>query len=361
MSDQSPPTKRVEIIIPSRTILVVLAFAAIVALAILSLGTLLSVFVASVFALALDPVVDGLVRNRGWSRGVAAVFVFFATAILLLLLIAVAVGPLWEGVKSFAGDLPAYWDKIKQSDAIEKLVPKDAQDSVAEAAKSIASNIPDAASTLLGAAGSVFGSVLSIVTLAFMALYLMMERPSITDWIYSFTPPATEARWRPVIEHSIRAMSSTMLGNIAISLVAATVAYISAVIFDLPFPGVLAVITGLLDLIPQVGATIAAVILSIAALTVSTEAMIAIIIIQLIYQQIENYVVAPIVYNQAVSLSPLTTVVAVLIAGALLGVIGAILAVPFAAVVKIALDEATRPRREAMAAMRPVETDAATG
>ena len=73
-------------------------------------------------------------------------------------------------------------------------------------------------------------------------------------------------------------------------------------------------------------------------------------IIQLIYQQVENYIVYPIVYRRAVELSPFTTIVAVLIAGSILGVLGAILAVPFAAIVKIVLHEGSRPRRERMAA-----------
>jgi predicted PurR-regulated permease PerM len=112
------------------------------------------------------------------------------------------------------------------------------------------------------------------------------------------------------------------------------------------------VITGFLDLIPQVGATIAAVILVAVALTVSTPAAIGMLVIQLIYQQVENYVVYPVVYRRAVELSPFTTIVAVLIAGSLLGVVGAILAVPFAAVIKIVLREAGAPRRSRMAALR---------
>ena len=127
---------------------------------------------------------------------------------------------------------------------------------------------------------------------------------------------------------------------------AATVAGVSAWMFGLPFPLVLAVITGLLDLIPQVGATIAAVILTLVALTVSTEAAIVMLVIQLIYQQLENYVVYPIVYKRAVELSGFTTIVSVLIAGSLLGVVGAILAVPFAAVIKTVVREAGRPRRD---------------
>ena len=111
-------------------------------------------------------------------------------------------------------------------------------------------------------------------------------------------------------------------------------------------------IAGLLDLIPQVGATVASVILVAVALTVSTPAAIVMLIIQLVYQQLENYVVAPIVYRRAVELSGFTTIVAVLIAGSILGVVGAILAVPFAAIVKTAVREAGAPRRARMAQLR---------
>jgi predicted PurR-regulated permease PerM len=194
--------------------------------------------------------------------------------------------------------------------------------------------------------------VLSLVTLTFLALFLLMERPMITDWLFGFTRPETDRRWRPVLEDSISAISSSLIGNLAISLVAATVAGVTAYLLGMPFPLVLAVITGLLDLIPQVGATIAAVILTAVALTVSTPAAIAMVVIQLIYQQLENYVVYPIVYRRAVELTGFTTIVAVLIAGALLGVVGAILAVPFAAVIKIVVREAGAPRRARMAELR---------
>jgi predicted PurR-regulated permease PerM len=88
------------------------------------------------------------------------------------------------------------------------------------------------------------------------------------------------------------------------------------------------------------------------ALTVSTFAAIAMLVIQLVYQQLENYVIYPVVYRKAVELTGFTTIVAVLILGSLLGVVGAILAVPFAAVVKTVIGEAGRPRRERMATLR---------
>jgi predicted PurR-regulated permease PerM len=97
------------------------------------------------------------------------------------------------------------------------------------------------------------------------------------------------------------------------------------------------------------------VILCAVALTESTFACVMMAVIQIIYQQVENYIIYPIVYRRAVELSPFTTIVAVLIAGALLGVVGAILAVPFAAVIKTVLREAGAPRRERMAALRAAE------
>lgn len=348
---EEPRAQRVEVLIPLRTLLTVTAFGGLIVLAVVSLGTLLSIFVAGVVALGLDPVVGALVR-RGWGRGRAAVAVFAAIFVGVVLLVVLAVGPLWDEVVEFVNELPAYWEDLTNSAAFQDIVSSGDQDSVRSSLEDLAEGLPEAASTLLGIAGGVFGSVLSLVTLTFLSLFLLMERPTITDWLFGFAPPEVERRWRPVLENSILAVSSSLIGNIAISLVAATVAGLSAWAFGLPFPIVLAVIVGFLDLIPQVGATIAAVILVLVALTVSTPAAIAMAVIQLIYQQVENYIVYPIVYRRAVELSAFTTIVAVLIAGSILGVVGAILAVPFAAVIKIVLREASAPRRAKMAALR---------
>jgi predicted PurR-regulated permease PerM len=355
--DRSP--RRVEILVPFRTLLVIAALGGLVALAIVSFGTLLSIFVAAVLAVGLDPVVGRMVA-RGWGRAKAALAVFAALFASVAGIAIVTAGPFWNQIVDFVNALPQYWEEISNSDAFRKLTSTgDFDTNVTDALKDLAAKLPDAATALLGAAGGVFGSLLSLVTLTFLALFLLMERPTITDWLFGFTAPAAEARWRPVLEEAIRAVSSSLLGNLAISLVAGTVAGLSAWALGLPFPIVLAVITGFLDLIPQVGATVAAVILVGVALTVSTPAALVMLVIQIVYQQIENYVVYPIVYRRAVELSGFTTIVAVLIAGSILEVVGAILAVPFAAVIKIVLREAGAPRRARMAAVRGDEPAAA--
>ena len=337
---------------PARTILLLLGFGALVALALLSLDTLISILLATVLALGLDPVVTALVR-RGWGRGKAALAVFAALFAAVFVLVLVTAGPVWDQIVEFVHAIPGYWDEITSKPGFQELTSTaGADDHIANLLKDLAAGLPDAASALLGAVGGIFGSVLSLVTLTFLALFLVMERPTITDWLFGFTSPAVDARWRPVLEDSIQAVSSSLIGNVAISVVAGTVAGVSAWLLGLPFPLVLAMITGFLDLIPQVGATVAAVILVAVALTVGTTEAVIMLVIQLVYQQLENYVVYPIVYKTAVSLSPFTTIAAVLIFGALLGVVGAILAVPFAAVVKNVIREAGAPRRAAMQALR---------
>jgi predicted PurR-regulated permease PerM len=347
-----PPPQRVEVIVTWRTLLVVLAFCALVALALLSLGTLISIFLAAVIAFGLDPLVTALVQ-RGWKRGLASLAVFAALFVAVVAIAVVTAGPVWDQIVEFVDQLPQLWDDFTQTAFFDKITSTaGVDDTIRNALKDLAAGLPDAANTLLGAAGSVFGSVLSLVTLAFLTLFLVMERPAITDWLFGFTTPQVEHRWRPVVEESIQAVSSSLIGNVAISFIAGTYAGVSAWLLGLPFPVVLAVIAGFLDLIPQVGATIASIILVAVALTVGTTEAIIMLVLQLIYQQVENYIIYPIVYRRAVELTAFTTIVSVLIASSLLGVPGAILAVPFAAVIKTVVREAGGPRRERMRALR---------
>jgi predicted PurR-regulated permease PerM len=296
--------------------------------------------------------VSNLVQ-RGWKRGLASVAVFAALFAAVFVLAIVTAGPVWDQIVEFINELPDLWNQLTQTDGFQQFISTaNADDTIRNALKDLAAGLPDAATALLGFAGGVFGSVLSLVTLTFLALFLLMERPTITDWLFGFTTPAVEQRWRPVVEESIQVVSSSLIGNVAISIIAGTFAGVSAAILGLPFPLVLAMIAGFLDLIPQIGATIASIILVAVALTVGTTEAIIMLILQLIYQQVENYIIYPIVYRRAVALSGFTTIVAVLIAGSILGVVGAILAVPFAAVIKTVLREAGAPRRARMAALR---------
>ncbi len=145
-----------------------------------------------------------------------------------------------------------------------------------------------------------------------------------------------------------------------ISIIAGTVVGVSAVIVGAPFPVVLALIVGLFDLIPQIGSAIAAfIVVGITLIAAGVTPAVILLVIILVYQQVENYLIQPAVMRQAVELSGFATIASVLLGGALLGVVGAILAVPVAASVKVIVREASEGRRGRTAALRA--QDAAGG
>src|SRR3954447_26437108 len=113
--------QRVEITIGTRTLLVLLLCGLLVALAILSLGTLLSIFLAAVVALGLDPIVGAMVK-RGWKRGRAALVVFAGLFASVFALIIVTAGPVWDQIQEFVHSLPAYWDEMQDQDWFQTLI-----------------------------------------------------------------------------------------------------------------------------------------------------------------------------------------------------------------------------------------------
>ena len=146
-----------------------------------------------------------------------------------------------------------------------------------------------------------------------------------------------------------------MLGNLAISVICGTVYGVTAVILGLPYPLALAVIAGILDLVPSIGATLAGVIIGIVALSVSLEALIVFLIVIVVYQQIENYILQPTIIGRAAQVSGFTVLASVLAFGALFGLIGAIIGVPIAAGLQIVAEELTAGRRARIAAADAAE------
>jgi predicted PurR-regulated permease PerM len=162
-------------------------------------------------------------------------------------------------------------------------------------------------------------------------------------------------RYQQVTDRIVQATSRYMLGNLAISVICATVYGVTAVILGLPYPLALALIAGFLDLIPNVGATIAGIIIGLVALSVGLGALIAFVIVMVVYQQIENYILQPTIIGKAAQVSAFTVLASVLAFGALFGLIGAIIGVPIAAAIQIVADELTAGRRTRIAAADAAE------
>jgi predicted PurR-regulated permease PerM len=347
------PPRVVEIVVSVPTVAKALGIFFGVLLVYLAKDALLSILLSLVFVLGLDPPVAALER-RGWGRGRAAMSVLGALLLLVFIIVVWAARPLWEEIQTFVGNLPAWVQEAKNSgvladvdkgtEAFSKL-----QQLLADAAKAL----PSSAMNLLGAAAGALGQVFQLVTLLFLTLFGLIAKPQLVRAGTELMRPPHASRFERVLKECSEAISYSLIGNVVISVIAGSVIFVAATIVGAPSPIVLAVIVGLFDLIPQVGSAIAAFIVCI--ITLIAEGWgpaLALLAVILVYQQVENYMIQPAVMRQAVELSGFATIAVVMLGGALLGVVGAVLAVPVAASVKIVMREVTDGRRTRMAAMR---------
>jgi predicted PurR-regulated permease PerM len=354
--EDEPPTRaglrRVEVTISPRTLGILVGLGVLIALAILVLPVLVAMAIWLVLALALSVPVDALER-RGMGRTRAALIVFAVAFVIVVLIVVAIASSIYSEIRDFVDALPGYVVELENDSELRHLIQESGfAQGIRDNLDTFASELPTHATSLLGAASGVFGSVLGLVTLTFLSFYLVMELPAIVRGVAALMPPEQAARFETVSAAVARTVSLAVLGNIAISVIAGVVMGGAAWILGLPYPIVLGIVVGLLDLIPNVGATIAAVILGLIGLTVGIVPAVVIVIVDFVYQQVENYIVQPAVMREAVELSPFTTIVVVIMGAALLGVVGAILAVPVAGAIRVVLLELTRERRARMAALR---------
>jgi predicted PurR-regulated permease PerM len=354
-SPQGAPTaaRRVEITVSGATVLKAALVALAVAVLIVANEVILTIALSLVFAFGLDPVVTWFTR-RGMGRGKAALLVFFLLFLIAFTLIVWAATPIWDQVQGLVKDIPGYIDDLKDEPLFDKLSQNtDVVDKAHQVAVDAAKAIPKAATALLGITGSLVGTALSAVTAAFLTLFLLIGLPDFKRSALALLEPAQAERVSRVMDDVTATISFSLLGNLAISVIAGSVVFVTAVIVGAPFPIVLAFIVGLLDLIPQVGSLIAAIIvvaITLAGAGVGPAVVMAVVI--LIYQQVENYVIQPVVYRKAIELSGFATIAVVMMGGALMGVLGAILAVPVAGSLKVIFRELTAPRRKRMEELR---------
>ncbi|MEP6952769.1 MAG: AI-2E family transporter [Solirubrobacteraceae bacterium] len=344
---------KVEIVVSVPTVVKAVAIFFALIVAYLVRDALLSIALAVVFILGLDPPVSALER-RGWGRGKAALLVFGVIGLALSVIVIWAAKPVWDAVGGFVDDIPGYVDKAQNSGVLQDVDKNtDAFKKLHSAAVDAAKNLPAGAANLLGAAAGVVGTVFSLVTLTFLTLFGLIAKPQLTRAGLELMRPLQASRFERTLGEVCNAVSFSLIGNIVISVIAATVVGVAAAIVGAPSPVVLALIVGLFDLIPQIGSTIAAVIVvTITLIATGPGAAAILLVVILIYQQVENYLIQPAVMRQAVELTGFATIAVVMLGGALLGVVGAVLAVPVAASVKIVVRELTEGRRTRMAALR---------
>jgi predicted PurR-regulated permease PerM len=347
------PRRRVELYLPVRTLLVVAAAIAIMA-AFVSIGsTFLIVFVGIFLALVFEYPVRFVMRKTHLSRGLAATLTVIGSAIAVTILFLLLLVPLVAGARDFLKQLPETVQKLRDSSELSWLGDSGAAKNVQDGADHISAAMPNAISTVLGIAGDFFGVFLAAFTILFICLFLLTDIARLKAALGSVLMPGEEERWLGVWERATESVSRWAIGVVVIAIIAGTTQGVTAWLLGSSFALGLGVIAGLLDMIPNIGATIAGFIL-VPALWAEqglTAALIMLVVV-LVYQQLENNILTPKIQGKAVNLSAFFIIVAVTLFGALLGVLGALTAVPLAAMIQIVIQELTTARRERVAAAK---------
>jgi predicted PurR-regulated permease PerM len=313
------------------------------------LATTLTILVVALFlSLSLNPLVEGLIR-RGMRRAPAVALVFAGLLVVFGLVGLVVVPPVVRQAGDLTQAAPDYIQKTVSLDWVQRL-DRDYQvlDKLqAEATKRIQD--PNFLSQIFGGvlgAGRVLASFLfQTFTVLVLTLYLLVSLPRVKQAAYRIVPATRRTRFVSLSEEIQRRVGSYALGQLGIASLNAFLSWLMMLIVGIPYAAVLAVAVGFLGLVPMVGATLgAAVVCAVAAFDEPRKALIA-AIYYLVYQQVENYVVAPRVMQRTVAVPGAVTVVAALAGGTLLGILGALLAIPVAAGLLLLYEEVLVPRQ----------------
>jgi predicted PurR-regulated permease PerM len=348
-----PP--RVELTISTRTLLRVLVvitlFIFLVELRSSLHSVLIELLISLFLAVALNPLVTALERHTPLPHSASAIIVFLGTIIVVAAFLIVIFTPLYNEVRDFAEHLPDYLNKAEKSRGFKQLDRRyDILAKLKSQANSLPERLPATASAALGLAGTVANAVFETITVLFLTLFLLLELPQISASIVSLLPPdqaETAVRLQAEISSTVARYVAT---NIAVSVFAGIVTWVSLEILGVPFALVLALLMGLFDLLPLIGATLGgAIVVLVATITTGITAGVIMIVVLVVYQQTENHLVQPIVMKRSVAVSPLIVIVSVLVGAALLGILGALLAIPVAGSVQIALRDIVEARRARVA------------
>ena len=321
-------------------------------------GILIWIFVAMFLALALNPAVEWLQQRGVARRGLAVAIVFVGAIVAIAALGATIIPTIVEEVNQFVDAVPGYVADLTAGRGRLGFLEREYQ--ITERVQEALSD--GGASRLLGISGTalavtkgVVTAVVATVTIAFLTLFMLLEGPAWVERLYSLLPEEKQPRWRKVGYDIYRTIGGYVTGNLTISLIAGVVSTTVLLVVGVQYAVALGLLVAILDLIPLAGATIAAILVSTVAFLDTTTSGVIVLLFFIVYQQLENHVLQPVVYGRTVQLSPLAVLIAVLIGAELAGVIGALAAIPVAGAIQVILVDWLRYRRA-----RPPEPPDAT-
>lgn len=308
---------------------------------------LLLVVLALFFAISLEPVVDWIVA-RGMRRGVAVALVTLGLAAALAGFVAAVVPPVVTEVRAVVDAAPRWLTELHDHHSwLGRL--EDKYHVIEQAKKRLTvDNVESVGVNGLLGAGKILASALSgtIVVVA-LTLYFLGGLPEIKRFGYRLVPASRRDRARAVTEQILDQVGRYMLGNIFTSVLAGAATTLWCLIWGIPFAVALGVLVAILDLIPMIGSTIGGAIVTLVGLTQSFLVAIVTLVFYIGFRLAEDYLLMPRVNRHTVEVDPVVTVVALALGGVLLGITGALLAVPVAAALRVLYREVLQPEVDA--------------
>ncbi|MGH2674883.1 MAG: AI-2E family transporter, partial [Actinomycetota bacterium] len=286
-----------------------------------------------ILAFGFQPAVGWLVRRgltRGWAVTVGLLMGGVVIGAFLALVLPDVIGQLAELIET----APQYLERaMRESPLLSDL---NERFDLASALEDAGRELPG---TVLDLVGSFASLVFNSLTVLILTIYFTVNLPKLRAGVAKLLGRRERADFQEIFQESIDRVGGYVLGNLAISAVAGVTSFVALAVIGVPFALALAFFVALTDLIPTIGAIIGAVVASVVAAFVGIPELIATVIFFIVYQQVENYVIQPAVMRRAIDMSAPVVILAVLVGGVLLGVLGALLAIPTAAIVKVAFRE----------------------
>jgi predicted PurR-regulated permease PerM len=338
---------------PVRTILTVLgtliAVAVVLEVVWISRHVITWILISLFLALAMNPAVEFFQRHgiqkRGLASGVTFVLVLAALAGIGALLVPTVV----HQVSDLVGKVPDYLHDVSRGKGrfgfleTKYHLPERIRDAIH---KGGATKVLGLSGAAISVTKSVITIVLATITIAFLTFFMLLEGPKWMERFYGLLPPESRPRWENVCRQVYRTVGGYVTGNLLISLIAGGSTTIVLLIMGVPFAVALGLVVAILDLIPLAGATIAAILIGTVAFIHSIVAGIVVVVFFIVYQQIENHFLQPVVYGRTVQLSPLVVLISILIGAELAGILGALGAIPVAGAIQVLIVDWLRHRRE---------------
>jgi predicted PurR-regulated permease PerM len=356
---EARPAWNVQVQIGFRTLLLIGAATIGLLLLVDIADALLLVAVGIFIALVLEFPLRFLMERTRLKRGLGATVLVLGSAAIVSLLALLLAASLLSNVRDFLQGLPELVESLRESDELSSIGSSGVAENVQSGSEDLAARIPDGISALVGVAGDVFGFAIGVFTITFVALFVLIDMPRIKAAVLSLLGPEQASTTDRLWERITITVSRWAIGALVIAVIAGTVQGTTAWLLGSSYALALGLLAGFLDLIPNLGATIAGFILTLVlwAEEGMTAAVIMLVVV-LIYQQVENNLLTPTIQRKATNIWASLVITSVTIFGALLGVVGALVAVPLTASIQLVVHEITADRRERMAALKAAELEA---